>query len=301
MKGFRGLVIIISHGADSAFVKRDDVKISARSFAPQNKEEKAMGKTILVAARKGGVGKTTTAVSLGIGLAREGSKVLLIDADSQHSLTVSLGVREPDKLTATLASVISEIIGEREIAPTVGITHHAEGVDFLPSNSALTGIELALAPLIGRETVLRQYIEMVRPLYDYIIIDTAPTLDLLTVNALAAADSVIVPVCPKFLDALGLEQLLKAAAQIRRQINPKLAVEGILLTMVDRRASHTREIVSLVEDAYGGDIHIYSEQIPRSVRVAEASADGVSIFAHDPRGKVAAAYQSLVREVLRRG
>jgi chromosome partitioning protein len=258
-----------------------------------------MGKTSLVAARKGGVGKTTTTVSLGIGLAREGNRVLLIDADSQHSLTASLGVKEPDKLKATLASVISEIIDERDADPGAGILSHSEGVDFLPSNNSLTGIELALAPLIGRETILRQYVEQVKPVYDYILIDTAPTLDLLTINALAAADSVIIPVCPKYLDALGLEKLLKAVAQIRRQINPKLAVEGILLTMVDRRASHTRDIVSLVENAYGGNIRIYAEYIPRSVRVAEASADGVSIYIRDPRGKVAAAYESLVREVLR--
>lgn len=258
-----------------------------------------MGKTILVAARKGGVGKTTTSVSLGIGLAREGNKVLLIDADSQHSLTASLGVREPEKLTVTLASVISEIIGERDIDATMGIIHHPEGVDYLPSNSTLTGIELALAPLIGRESILRQYIDKVKNDYNYIIIDTAPTLDLLTINALAAADSVIIPVCPKYLDALGLEQLLKAVAQIRRQINPKLAVEGILLTMADRRASHTREIVSLVETAYGGNIHIFGEHIPRSVRVAEASAEGRSIYNYDPRGKVAAAYEALVKEVLR--
>jgi chromosome partitioning protein len=258
-----------------------------------------MGKTILVAARKGGVGKTTTSVSLGVGLARAGKKVLLLDADSQHSLTASLGVKEPEKLSVTLASVISEIIDERDIDITAGTIHHSEGIDFLPSNSKLTGIELALAPLIGRETILRQYIEKVKRKYDFIISDTAPTLDLLTVNALAAADSVIIPVCPKFLDALGLEQLLKAVAQIRRQINPKLAVEGILLTMVDRRATHTREIMSLVENAYGDNIHICSEHIPRSVRVSEASADGVSIYTRDPRGKVAAAYESLVREVLR--
>ena len=121
-----------------------------------------MGKTILVAARKGGVGKTTTTVSLGIGLSREGNKVLLIDADSQHSLTASLGIREPEKLTVTLASVISEIIGERDINTKAGIINHSEGVDFLPSNSTLTGIELALAPLIGRESILRQYIDKVK-------------------------------------------------------------------------------------------------------------------------------------------
>jgi chromosome partitioning protein len=257
-----------------------------------------MGKTILVAARKGGVGKTTTSVNLGIGLSRKGKKVLLIDADSQHSLTASLGVREPDKLTTTLSSVISEIIGERNVNPKSGILNHSEGVDFLPSNSTLTGIEMSLAPLIGRESILRQYIDNVKQNYDYVIIDTAPALDLLTINALAAADSVIIPVSPKYLDALGLEQLLKVVAQIRRQINPNLAVEGILLTMSDRRTIHTKEIIALVENAYGKNIRLFTEHIPRSVRVAEASANGKSVYSYDPRGKVTAAYEALVKEVL---
>jgi chromosome partitioning protein len=133
-----------------------------------------MGKTIFVGARKGGAGKTMTTASLGFGLAREGKKVLCVDADSQHSLTVSLGVKEPEKLQATLATVMTDIINERSFNPADGILHHSEGVDFLPANSTLTGIELALAPLIGRETVLRQYVERVKVLYDYIIFDTAP-------------------------------------------------------------------------------------------------------------------------------
>ena len=257
-----------------------------------------MGKTIIIAARKGGVGKTMTAMSLGAGLAREGKRVLAIDADSQHSLTVSFGITDPDRLTVTLASVMMSIIGETAFDPTNGLIHHSEGVDLLPANNSLTGIELALAPLIGRETVLRQYIDMVKPLYDAIIIDTAPTLDLLTVNSLAAADSVIIPVAPRYLDAKGLELLLKAVAQIKRQINPALSIEGILLTMVDRRATFTRDIISLVENAYGGSIKIFSEYIPRSVRAAESTAQGVSIFSHDPNGKVAAAYRSLVVEVM---
>jgi chromosome partitioning protein len=257
-----------------------------------------MGKTIFIGTRKGGVGKTMTVVNLGIGLARAGKRTLVVDCDSQSSLTYSLGVREPDKLTTTLASVINDVINERDIDPAAGIVHHAEGVDLLPSNNTLTGIELALASLIGRETVLRQYIEKVKPLYDYILLDTAPSLDLLTVNALAAADSVIIPVAPKYLDALGLELLLKAVAQIRRQINPKLSIGGILLTMVDRRANLTREVIASIENAYGGNIRIFAEHIPRSVKAAETSANGVSIFTHDPNGKVAAAYQSLVKEVL---
>ena len=125
---------------------------------------------------------------------------MLIDADSQHSLTVGLGVAEPKKLPTSVANVLADIIAEKEIDPAAGIIHHYEDVDLLPANNSLTGIELALAPLIGRENVLRNYIEKIRPLYEYIIIDTAPTLDLMTVNALAAADSAIIPVTPKYLD-----------------------------------------------------------------------------------------------------
>lgn len=257
-----------------------------------------MCKVIFVGARKGGVGKTMTSASLGFGLARNGKKVLCVDADSQHSLTISLGVGEPDKLQATLATVITDIINERQFDPVIGILHHSEGVDFLPSNNTLTGIELALAPIIGRETILVQYINKVKPFYDYIIIDTAPTLDLLTINALAAADSVIVPVCPKFLDAKGLEMLLKSVAQIRRQINPNLTIEGILLTMVDRRSRLTREVIGTIESVYGGNIKVFNNYIPNSVRAAETSSNGISIYAHDSRGKVATAYSALVAEVL---
>jgi len=257
-----------------------------------------MGRTIFIGARKGGVGKTMTAASLGVGLAREGKKTLVIDTDSQFSLTVSLGVKEPDKLPVTLTTIMNNIISETDFDPTSGIIHHSDGVDLLPANSSLTGIELALAPLIGRETILRQYVEMVAPLYDFVLIDTPPTLDLLTVNALAAANSVIIPVVPKYLDAKGLELLLKSIAQIRRQINPKISISGILLTMVDRRANFTQEIITLVENAYGGKIHIFGEYIPRSVRAAECTARGVSIFSHDPTGKVATAYAALTREVL---
>ena len=256
-----------------------------------------MGKIFFVGARKGGVGKTMTAASLGFGLAKQGKRVLLLDCDSQYSLTVSMGVREPDKLTTTLTSVMTDIINERDVEPAAGILHHSEGVDFLPSNSGLTGIELALTQLIGRETVLRRYLDMVKNSYDYVIIDTAPTFDLLTINALAAADSVIIPVCPKYLDALGLELLLKAVAQIKRQINPSLAIGGILMTVVDRRTKLTCDVIASIEQAYGKNIRIFGEHIPRSVKAAECSAQGVSIYTHDPNGRVAAAYDSLVREV----
>ena len=258
-----------------------------------------MGKIIVITNRKGGTGKSTTAANLGIGLARQGKRVLMLDSDSQSSLTISLGVSEPNKLPVTLATVMSNIINETEFDLTKGIIHHAEGVDFLPANNSLARIEIELASLIGRETILSQYTKMISPNYDYIIVDTAPTLGLLTVNALAAADSVIIPVTPKFLDAKGLELLLKTISQIKRQINPALEIGGILLTMVEKRANFTREIISLIEQAYGGRIHIFGEHIPRSIRAAETSAHGKSIYLHDPKGKAAAAYAALTGEVIK--
>jgi chromosome partitioning protein len=207
-----------------------------------------MGKTLVISNLKGGCGKSFTAASLGVGLARQGKKVLCIDTDSQHSLTVSFGIKEPENLPVTLASIMANIISETDYDPTEGIIHHAEGVDLLPSNLTLANTELTLVSVMGRETVLRQYIEKVKPLYDWIIADTSPSLG--------------------------------------------------LLTMVDRRANFTREIISLIESAYGSNIRIFDEHIPLSVRAAETSATGNSIFTHDPRGKVAAAYEALVRGVL---
>jgi chromosome partitioning protein len=260
-----------------------------------------MGKTIAVSNLKGGVGKTMTAASLAFGFAHNGKRVLAIDADSQHSLTVSFGVPEPVKLTTTLASVMTNVINEVEFVPTEGLIRHPEGVDLLPANGGLTSVELALVQTMGRETVLRQYLAMVNEMYDYIVIDCSPALGLLTINALAAADSVIIPVVPKFLDAKGLELLLKSVAQIKRQINPALSIEGILLTMADRRSRLTREVIALVENAYGDNIKVFAEHVPNSVRAAESSASGVSIYAHEPNGKVAAAYSALTREVLSNG
>jgi chromosome partitioning protein len=209
-----------------------------------------------------------------------------------------MGVAEPDKLPVTLSTVIKDIIAKKDTDPTAGIIHHSEGADLMPANDSLTGMELTLAPLIGRENILRKYISKVKPLYDYIIIDTCPTLDVLTINALAAADSAILPVTPKYLDAKGLELLLKSIANIREDINPNLSISGILFTMVNNRTNFSKEMINVIREAYGGEIHIFKDSIPHSVRAAEAGATGKSIFTHDPNGKAAAAYASLVSEVL---
>ena len=253
---------------------------------------------LAVSNQKGGTGKTTTCENLGIGLAQEGKKVLLVDTDPQASLTVALGYPRPDDLSFTLSDAMEKIMTEQPIAPGEGILHHPEGVDLMPANIMLSGLEVSLVNAMNREKILKQYLDTVRREYDFILLDCMPSLGMLTVNALAAADQVLIPVQAQYLSAKGLEQLLQTINKVRRQINPKLKIEGILLTMVDSRTNYAKEISALIREAYGSNIKVFSTDIPRSVRAAEISAEGRSIFEHDPKGKVAEAYRVLTKEVL---
>lgn len=260
-----------------------------------------MSKTIAIANQKGGVGKTTTTVNLGIGLANEGKRVLLIDCDAQASLTESLGYRNLDDMDITLSTLMQKVIEEQPIAADEGILHHAEGIDVVPANIELSGMETALINIMNRERVLKDYINQVKSNYDYVLIDCTPSLGMLTVNALTAANEVIIPVQAHFLPAKGLEQLMKTVSKVKRHINPKLKIGGILLTMLDSRTNFAKEISSLIRDTYGKNLKIFKAEIPMSIRAAETSASGKSIYAYDKNGKVAEAYKNLTKEVLDSG
>ena len=260
-----------------------------------------MNKIIAIANQKGGVGKTTTCVNLGIGLVRKGKKVLLIDADAQGNLAACLGIGEPDNLEVTLVNILAKVVNDEPLDVTEGILHHEEGVDFLPANIELAGLETTLVNVMSRETVLRQYVDEIKDRYDYILIDCMPSLGMMTINSLVAAGSVLIPVEAAYLPTKGLQQLIKTIGRVHRQLNPELGIEGILLTKVDRRTNFARDISDKLRMAYGGQIHIFENCIPLSVRAVETSAEGKSIFLHDPKGIVADGYAALSEEVLAYG
>ncbi len=257
-----------------------------------------MSRVIAIANQKGGVSKTTTTVNLGIGLARKGKKVLVIDADPQSSLTESLGFHQTDQLEVTLSSIMEKIMEDREVGQTEGILHHAEGIGLLPCNIELSGMEVSIINAMSRETIMKRYIDQMRKYYDYILIDCMPSLGMLTINAFAASDSVLIPVQAAYLPVRGLEQLIMTISRVKKHINPSIRFEGLLISMVDSRTVYAREIIELVKENYGESLRIFDTMIPFSVRAAETSAAGVSIYSLYPEHKVTQAYEDLTGEVI---
>lgn len=260
-----------------------------------------MNRVIAIANQKGGVGKTTTCVNLGIGLVRKGQRVLLIDADPQGNLAACLGIEEPDDLEVTIVDVLQKVVNDEPLDTAEGILHHKEGVDFLPANIELAGLETTLVNTMSREIVLRLYIDEIKDQYDYILIDCMPSLGMMTINALVAADSVLIPVESNYLPTKGLQQLIRTIGRVRRQLNPGLEIEGILLTKVNRTTNFAKDICNKLREAYSSQIHFFNNCIPLSVRAAETSAEGKSIYLHDPDGAAAEGYAALTEEVLAYG
>lgn len=258
-------------------------------------------KVIALTNQKGGVGKTTTAVNLGVCLSKQGKKVLLVDADAQANLTMSLGYPRPDDLPISLATIMQDIIDDKPFDVQKGILHHSEGVDLLPSNIELSGLEVRLINAISRERVLTTCINEVKKNYDYVLIDCMPSLGMLTINALAAADSVIVPVQAHYLPLKGMTQLMRTIGKVQRQINPELKVDGVLLTLADMRTNIARTTAKSLHQNYGRVIKVYQAVIPVSVKAAETSAAGQSVYSYDKNGAAAKAYEAFTREVIRDG
>lgn len=258
-------------------------------------------KTIAICNQKGGVGKTTTAVNLGIGLAMQGKKALLIDADPQSDLTACLGWRDSDSLPQTLTNKLAAVMREESQDPFAGILSHEEKVDLVPSNLELSALEMSLVTAMSRESVMKNYLSQVKDNYDYVLIDCMPSLGMITLNALTAADSVIIPVQAQYLPAKGMTQLLSTIAKVKKHTNPNLAIDGILLTLVDGRTNLAKSTVEALRENFGCRIRIYRTTIPVAVKAAEVSSKGKSIYAYEPNSTVSKAYADFTKEVLADG
>lgn len=256
---------------------------------------------IAIANQKGGTGKTTTSVNLGTSLARQGKKVLLVDMDPQSNLTMCMGFQNPDELQFTITNIYDEYIKDKVTLQKKDYILHKEGCDIIPSSIQLAGIEPSLVNAMSRENILKSFLSNIQNEYDFIIADCMPSLGMLTINALAAATSVLIPVQAHYLSAKGLEMLIATVSKVKRSINPSLEFKGILITMHNERLNFSKAMLAELEKAYGKHIHIFKNKIPQSVKAIEHTATGNSIYVHDKKCKVSLAYEAFAQEVLANG
>ena len=253
---------------------------------------------IAIANQKGGVGKTTTTFNLGVALAHAGKRVLLVDSDPQGDLTTYMGIHDPDNIPVTLSTLMERSIKDEDINSKEAILKHDEGIDLIPSNLELSSMEVSLVNAMSREYTLGYYKLLPNEFDDYVLIDCMPSLGMITINALACADKVIIPVQSEFLAAKGMSHLLNTVLKVRKQINPNLKVGGILLTMVDGRTNLSKDIANELRSTYGTVFKLYDNQIPRGVKAAESSRMGESVLSYDSSSKVAQSYIDFAKEVL---
>lgn len=255
-------------------------------------------KIIAIANQKGGTGKTTTACNMGAALAKEGKRVLLVDFDPQANLTMSFGIDRPDELAMPMHHILSLIMDGAELPDKSEYIRYGDNLDIIPCNINLSITEINLRDEMGGERTLTELLEPLRPCYDYIIIDTNPYLGLLTINALAACDSVIIPVSTQLWSATGLTDLLQTVLKVKRKINPRIAVDGILLTMCDERTRLYRDAKALLDDFCGNKIRIFDAHIPSTVKVGEANYSSISVIDFAAGSKAALAYTAFAEEVI---
>jgi chromosome partitioning protein len=260
-----------------------------------------MCKVIAIASMKGGVTKTTVSLNLATALALMGKKVLVCDLDPQGSLTICSGVKNPDKLTHTTYSLLDTALSEEELPEPREYIIPCEKIDVIPCNITLSAFELNRGHEIGVEKALQTVIEPLREVYEIIIIDTPPSLGILTANAITASDGVLIPVTPQLLSAVGLKMLIKTIQKVQKHINPAVTIEGVLMSMCDTRTNLYKEVSGIIEKTYSQSVRIFDTIIPHSTKVGEANLRCQSVLLYDENSKPSQAYKDFAKELMNNG